>query len=194
MDNLTAILLRTADFAASKHVDQRRKDSKATPYINHPIGVTNILANEAGIEDIAVLQAALLHDTVEDTKTTLEELRLNFGDKVASIVAEVTDDKSLSKDERKRLQVEHAKHASREAKLVKLADKLHNLRDLVNNPPPDWTPERVQGYFVWSREVVNACKGTNEALEAHLNALFEKVIKNDQTLDQYYASMKVSKD
>lgn len=122
--------MKAADFAAKKHRDQRRKDPQQTPYINHPIGVANILINEGGVDDPIVLQAALLHDTVEDTETTLDEIEEHFGPKVRGIVAEVSDDKDLPKEERKRLQVVNAPHKSKEAKLVKLADKLYNLRDL----------------------------------------------------------------
>ncbi|XP_047394346.1 guanosine-3',5'-bis(diphosphate) 3'-pyrophosphohydrolase MESH1 isoform X1 [Sciurus carolinensis] len=130
MGSEVAQLLEAADFAARKHRQQRRKDPEGTPYINHPIGVARILTHEAGITDIVVLQAALLHDTVEDTDTTLDEVELHFGAQVRRLVEEVTDDKTLPKLERKRQQVEQAPHSSPGAKLVKLADKLHNLRDL----------------------------------------------------------------
>ena len=126
-------------FAAKKHRNQRRKDAQETPYINHPINVATILSVEALIEDEQVLMAALLHDTVEDTETTFEEIEDLFGVEVCSIVREVTDDKSLEKQERKRLQIEHAAGSSPKAKLVKLADKLDNLRDLEHNLPNGWT-------------------------------------------------------
>ncbi|XP_075860849.1 guanosine-3',5'-bis(diphosphate) 3'-pyrophosphohydrolase MESH1 isoform X1 [Microcebus murinus] len=135
MGSEAAQLLEAADFAARKHRQQRRKDPEGTPYINHPIGVARILTHEAGITDIAVLQAALLHDTVEDTDTTLDEVELHFGAQVRRLVEEVTDDKTLPKMERKRLQVEQAPHSSPGAKLVKLADKLYNLRDLNRCTP-----------------------------------------------------------
>ncbi|KAM5291156.1 guanosine-3',5'-bis(diphosphate) 3'-pyrophosphohydrolase MESH1 isoform 3-T4 [Glossophaga mutica] len=141
MGSEAAQLLEAADFAAQKHRGQRRKDPEGTPYINHPIGVARILTHEAGITDIVVLQAALLHDTVEDTDTTLDEVELHFGAQVRRLVEEVTDDKTLPKLERKRLQVERAPHSSPGAKLVKLADKLHNLRDLNR-----CTPEEIQYY------------------------------------------------
>ncbi|XP_067829376.1 guanosine-3',5'-bis(diphosphate) 3'-pyrophosphohydrolase MESH1 isoform X1 [Heptranchias perlo] len=128
-------ILEAADFAAKKHKNQRRNDPEGTPYINHPLGVSRILSHEAAITDVVVLQAALLHDTVEDTDTTFAEIEEKFGEKVRSIVAEVTDDKSLLKEERKQRQIEHAPHCSREAKLVKLADKLYNLRDLKRCTP-----------------------------------------------------------
>uniref|UniRef100_A0A8C4LHH5 Guanosine-3',5'-bis(diphosphate) 3'-pyrophosphohydrolase MESH1 n=1 Tax=Equus asinus TaxID=9793 RepID=A0A8C4LHH5_EQUAS len=135
MGSEAARLLEAADFAARKHRWQRRKDPEGTPYINHPIGVARILTHEAGITDIVVLQAALLHDTVEDTDTTLDEVELHFGAQVRRLVEEVTDDKTLPKLERKRLQVEQAPHSSPGAKLVKLADKLYNLRDLNRCTP-----------------------------------------------------------
>ncbi|XP_026793559.3 guanosine-3',5'-bis(diphosphate) 3'-pyrophosphohydrolase MESH1 isoform X2 [Pangasianodon hypophthalmus] len=135
MSSELPLLLEAISFAAEKHRNQRRKDPDATPYINHPIGVARILSHEGGITDIEVLQAALLHDTIEDTDTTFEELEAMFGNKVARIVQEVTDDKTLPKQERKLLQVKHALHCSHQAKLVKLADKLYNLRDLNRCTP-----------------------------------------------------------
>ncbi|XP_019723104.1 guanosine-3',5'-bis(diphosphate) 3'-pyrophosphohydrolase MESH1 [Hippocampus comes] len=173
--NLDAVLLlETVNFAAEKHRNQRRKDTEQTPYINHPIGVARILSHEAGVTDIVVLQAALLHDTLEDTDTKPEELETKFGQIVARIVQEVTDDKRLPKQERKRLQVEHAPHCSHQAKLVKLADKLYNLRDLNRCTPVGWTPERVQQYFVWACDVVKGLIGTNSALEEKLEKLFRQ--------------------
>ncbi|XP_066510808.1 guanosine-3',5'-bis(diphosphate) 3'-pyrophosphohydrolase MESH1-like [Hoplias malabaricus] len=174
MSSDAVILLETLNFAAEKHRNQRRKDPQATPYINHPIGVARILSHEGGITDIEVLQAALLHDTVEDTDTTIEELEALFGSTVSRIVQEVTDDKTLSKQERKRLQVEHAPHCSQQAKLVKLADKLYNLRDLNRCTPTGWTEERVQEYFTWSSQVVRGLQGTNSALEQKLQLLFNE--------------------
>ncbi|KAM9494318.1 guanosine-3',5'-bis(diphosphate) 3'-pyrophosphohydrolase MESH1 [Clarias gariepinus] len=168
------LLLDTVNFAAEKHRNQRRKDPDATPYINHPIGVARILSQEGGVTDIEVLQAALLHDTVEDTDTTFEELEATFGSKVARIVQEVTDDKTLPKQERKLLQVEHARHCSHQAKLVKLADKLYNLRDLNRCTPAGWTAERVQEYFVWAAQVVKGLRGTNDVLEEKLLQLFKE--------------------
>ena len=130
-----ANIIKAADFAAKKHRDQRRKGPDKAPYINHPIGVANILANEGGIDDPIVLQAALLHDTVEDTETSLDEIEQEFGKIVRDVVDEVTDQKDLPSKERKRLQVINAPKKSPRAKLVKLADKLYNLRDLHQSPP-----------------------------------------------------------
>ena len=158
-------ILDALQFAAHKHRDQRRKDLEASPYINHPIALANVLWGEGGVHDPVVIEAALLHDTIEDTETTPAELRKRFGRKVASIVGEVTDDKALPKAERKRLQVEHAPHISREAKLVKLADKISNLRDMAASPPKTWPKSRVREYFDWAKRVVDALRGVHPRLE-----------------------------
>ena len=158
-------VISAAAFAARKHRDQRRKDAAASPYINHPLALADVLANEGGVEDVNVLCAALLHDTIEDTETTAEELQREFGSKITSIVLKVTDDKSLPKTERKQLQIEHAGHASLEARLVKLADKICNLRDILASPPVDWPTERKRQYFDWARQVVDQLRGTNDVLE-----------------------------
>jgi hypothetical protein len=133
---------RALDFAARKHRDQRRKGASAEPYINHPAEVARLVAEATGGRPLAVLLAALLHDTVEDTQTTLDELEREFGTDVAALVAEVTDDKRLPKAERKRLQVEHAGTRSSGAKLIKIADKTSNLRSLLESPPTDWDLQR----------------------------------------------------
>jgi GTP diphosphokinase / guanosine-3',5'-bis(diphosphate) 3'-diphosphatase len=159
-------LVRAIAFAADKHRNQRRKDHEASPYINHPIALANVLANEAGIEDERVLVAAVLHDTIEDTDTTGQELRQLFGKDVTDIVMEVTDDKALPKAERKRLQIEHAAHISHAAKLVKLADKICNLRDIAMSPPADWPLQRKLEYFDWAKSVVDALGGVHPRLEA----------------------------
>jgi guanosine-3',5'-bis(diphosphate) 3'-pyrophosphohydrolase len=160
-------------FAAEKHKKQRRKDADASPYINHPIALSNVLAIEGGIVNNEVLCAAVLHDTIEDTETTEEELRKMFGDKITSIVLEVTDDKKLPKEVRKQLQIEHAPHASIEAKLVKLADKICNLRDIIASPPQDWILQRKQEYFAWANEVGAGLRGCNSKLDK----IFAELIK-----------------
>ncbi|XP_073240825.1 guanosine-3',5'-bis(diphosphate) 3'-pyrophosphohydrolase MESH1-like [Porites lutea] len=170
--NVIGRILEAVQFAAIKHKDQRRKDPEETPYINHPIGVAYILWKEGGIHDSRVLQGAILHDTVEDTNTTLDEIESKFGPEVRHIVSEVTDDKTLPKMERKRLQIVHAKSCSHKAKLVKLGDKLYNLRDLNRVTPEGWTKERVTEYFHWAHKVVEGLKGTNEALEREIYKLF----------------------
>ena len=167
-----ALLLKALAFAARKHRDQRRKDAEASPYINHPIALADVLVNEGGVTDVEVLCAALLHDTVEDTATTHEELVNAFGSRIARIVAEVTDDKQLSKSERKRLQVEHAASLSMEAKLVKLADKICNLRDVAKGPPADWDIARRCQYFEWARQVIDGLRGVHPRLEAAFDAAY----------------------
>jgi guanosine-3',5'-bis(diphosphate) 3'-pyrophosphohydrolase len=174
MDNTSALLIRAIAFAAYKHRNQRRKDADASPYINHPIALANVLANEADVVDLVVLTAAVLHDTIEDTNTTFAELNAEFGPVIASVVAEVTDDKSLSKAERKRLQIEHAANLSRPAKLVKLADKICNLRDIASSPPADWSIERKREYFDWARSVVEGMRGTHTLLEGLFDSIFEQ--------------------
>ena len=160
-----ALLLKALAFAAHKHRDQRRKDADASPYINHPIALADVLVNEGGITDFEVLCAALLHDTVEDTATSHEELVDAFGSRIARIVAEVTDDQRLPKAERKRLQIEHAPKLSHEAKLVKLADKICNLRDVAHSPPAGWDLARRQQYFDWAKQVVDGMRGVHSGLE-----------------------------
>ena len=166
------IILTALEFASKKHRDQRRKDTSASPYINHPISLANILCNEGKISDPKVICAALLHDTIEDTETTELELKNTFGKAVAKIVVEVTDDKSLPKAERKLAQIEHAKHSSKRAKLVKLADKISNLRDILSSPPADWSIERKKEYFDWSKAVIDQIRGTNKKLENIFDELY----------------------
>jgi guanosine-3',5'-bis(diphosphate) 3'-pyrophosphohydrolase len=166
MKESVGLILDALEFAAHKHRDQRRKDLEASPYINHPIGLATILWNEGGIEKPEVIAAALLHDTIEDTDTTPAELRKRFGAKIAGIVEEVSDDKSLEKDERKLLQVTHAPKISHEAKLVKLADKISNLRDMAASPPATWPLSRQREYFDWAKRVVDAMRGAHPRLEA----------------------------
>jgi len=159
-------------FAAHKHRDQRRRDAHASPYINHPIELARVLSVEGGVTDVLTLVAALLHDTIEDTQTTYDELLARFGQTVADVVAEVTDDTALPKAERKRLQVEHAAQISRRAKLVKLADKIANLRDVANSPPTGWSLERRQEYFDWAKEVIDQVRGVHPRLEAVFDAAY----------------------
>lgn len=160
-----SLILKALEFAAQKHRDQRRKDKDASPYINHPIQLANVLWHEGRVGDPAVIAAALLHDTVEDTETSWQELRGEFGDEIANIVLEVTDVHWLRKIVRKRLQVAKARHASKQARLVKLADKICNLRDIAARPPTGWSLQRRQEYFEWAKEVVDKLRGTHSGLE-----------------------------
>jgi len=159
-------VLRAASFAARKHATQKRKGRDASPYVNHVLEVVEVLARH-GVDDPLVLQAALLHDTIEDTETSLEELTEVFGPEVAGFVMEVTDDKSLPKDVRKELQIRHASGLSVAAKLIKLGDKISNVRDVSENPPPGWDLERRRAYLEWTRAVIAGCRGVNPGLEAH---------------------------
>ncbi len=146
-------IIDAACFAASKHKHQRRKGDDSS-YICHPLEVAQILAH-ADIRDTDVLIAAILHDTVEDTDASLEEITTKFGSKVARYVQEVSDDKTLPKLERKKLQLLHAVSISRGAQLIKLADKIHNCSDLEKTPPKGWTQKDVRGYLVWDAIIVD---------------------------------------
>jgi len=163
----TGVLFKAFRFSADRHRNQRRKDSVHSPYINHPIEVAQLLWNVGGVRDANVLVAAILHDTIEDTRTRPEEILVDFGEEVLSLVLEVTDDKSLPKEDRKRLQIETASHKSYGAKLIKLADKCSNVRDLVTMPPENWSLERRQEYLLWTEQVVVGLRGTNAKLEEY---------------------------
>ncbi len=165
---------RAADFAARQHSAQRRKGESAEPYINHLTEVAALLSEATGGGDVVLLLGGLLHDTLEDTATTYEDLAERFGPEVAALVAEVTDDKSLPKEERKRLQIEKTPGKSRRAKLLKLADKTSNLRSLVHSPPKGWTEERLRDYVRWADAVVRSCRGLNAGLEAGFDAAYEE--------------------
>jgi len=175
-NNSSALLLKALAFAAYKHKDQRRKGKEASPYINHPIEVAEILVNY-GVTDTVTLLGAILHDTIEDTQTTLEELEMLFGREIRVLVFELTDDKRLPKHDRKRLQIEHAPNLSQSAKLIKIADKISNVRGVNNHPPVNWSAERCREYLAWTELVVAGCRGCSEALE-HL----------------YYEVLKAAKD
>jgi len=158
-------LTRALAFAAERHSGQRRKGEAAEPYVNHLAEVAWLVAYATGGHDPALVMAALLHDTIEDTGTAPAELEAEFGADVAALVAEVTDDKSLPKAERKRLQVETAPHKSDRAKIIKIADKVSNLRSLQTSPPADWDEARKREYFAWAARVVDGCRGVNAWLE-----------------------------
>ncbi len=169
-----APLVTALSFAAKKHRHQRRKDVEASPYINHPIDLINVLVNEAGVTDLTVLIAAILHDTVEDTETSFEELETIFGKKIADIVQELTDDKRFRKEKRKQLQIDNAARASYEARLVKLADKICNLRDMDVSPPAGWDLDRRREYFDWCLAVIDQVRGTHGQLENLFDEAYSK--------------------
>ncbi len=171
---ISAKFLQALSFAADKHRHQRRKDKAQTPYINHPIAVAHILLNEADVTDESVLIAALLHDTVEDTETTFAEIEQAFGRTVCGLVSEVTDDKTLPKAQRKQAQIDHAKTLSDRARLIKLADKTANLRDIVTATPAGWSAERIDDYLEWGKAVIAQIRGTHSQLETLFDQAYEQ--------------------
>ncbi len=171
-------LLSAIHFAALKHSRQRRKGADASPYINHPITVAELLTRVAGVNDLLTLQAAILHDTLEDTETTAAELDRSFGTGVRRLVEELTDDKALPGPQRKQLQVEHAPHLSFAAKLIKLADKTANVTDINEIDPVGWPLERKRAYLQWAGKVVAGVRGINPALEE----LFDKIVAEKRAL------------
>ncbi len=170
MNNLTT-LIQAINFAAKKHSTQKRKGADEQPYINHPLEVLNLLINVGIMEDYNVLIAAVLHDTIEDTETTEEEITELFGANVCEMVLEVTDDKSLPKAERKQLQIKHAPHLSDGAKYIKLADKISNIRDVSENPPDGWSDKRRLEYVEWGEKVIDGLRGVNSNLENYFDEL-----------------------
>ncbi len=175
-----AEILDTVIFAAEKHQGHVRKNKEHSPYITHPLLVAQTIFQIGGIQDTKILTAAILHDTIEDTDTTGEEIRERFGEDILSIVLEVTDDKSLPRMERKRLQVIHAPELSYNARILKLADKLVNCRDILTNPPEDWPTKRRQDYIQWCTDVLVRIRGTNP----HLEAAFDQVMtRAEEELD-----------
>lgn len=168
------LVLKAIRFATWKHRDQRRKDAKASPYINHPIALAELLWREGRVDDAVVIASALLHDTLEDTETSPAELKGEFGAQIAAIVEEVTDVKWLESKSRKRLQVARASRASERAKLVKIADKICNLRDILASPPKGWSLERKRAYFDWAKSVVDQLRGVSPRLERNFDRLYRR--------------------
>jgi (p)ppGpp synthase/HD superfamily hydrolase len=166
-----AFLLEALRFAALKHRNQRRKGEEGSPYLHHCIEVADALASLGGVEDPDVLAAAVLHDTLEDTDTTPEELERRFGPRVRRIVEEVSDDRALTRDRQRALQIEKAPTLSGEAKLIKLADKICNVGDVAHAPPLGWSLERRAEYVEWTAQVVDGCRGTNPDLERRYDDL-----------------------
>jgi GTP diphosphokinase / guanosine-3',5'-bis(diphosphate) 3'-diphosphatase len=180
-----SLLLTAIKFSANKHRNQRRKGFDAVPYINHPIDVADILWRIGSVRDIDTIVAAILHDTLEDTDATPSEIETLFGKEVLSLVQEVTDDKTLPKNERKRLQVVHAHRKSAAAKQIKLADKISNINDIGNRPPAEWSLERRLNYLDWADKVVLGLRGVNRALEEHYDEAIRRTRKKleDQLTD-----------
>jgi len=169
LQNDLSVFLKAMKFSAEKHRHQRRKDEQASPYINHPIEVANVLWTVGDVYDVTTIVAALLHDTIEDTNTTREEVLDNFGEEVLALVLEVSDDKSLSKQERKAGQIAKAPYLSLGAKQLKLADKICNISDIANFPPQDWSWQRRFDYLEWAEAVVAGLRGVNAKLETYFD-------------------------
>lgn len=167
-------LLSAIHFAARKHSNQRRKELAASPYINHPVEVAELIARIGGVNDLATLLGAVLHDTLEDTETSPEELESLFGKEVRLVVEEVTDNKKLPRDIRNQLQVEHAPGMSPKAKLIKMADKISNAGAVIHTPPFGWSRKRRLEYLEWSKKVVAGCRGVNQPLENYFDRLMEE--------------------
>src|SRR5689334_16914404 len=165
-------ILRAAMFAAEKHAQQRRKGAAGEPYINHLLEVAHLIAAHTDPPDTTLIVAGLLHDTVEDTNVTLRDLEQSFGADVAALVAEVTDDKSLPKETRKALQVQNAPKKTERAQVIKLADKISNLRSILETPPVNWDLERKRQYFDWAKEVVNGLSAPNPSLKAEFDRVY----------------------
>lgn len=183
-ESMTSQLLQAIHFAAKRHRNQRRKNVGKTPYINHPIEVAHILMFEGDVRDSDILVAAVLHDTVEDTQTTFAEIEHLFGKSVCSIVAEVTDPAGLSSGERKAKQIEKAPHISKKAKLVKLADKISNLRDIISDPPENWSFARQEAYFQWAEKVIDGLRGVHPQLEAAFDRVNAAFYSNQTQLNE----------
>ena len=167
-------ILRAARFASLKHVSQKRKGAAAEPYLNHLVEVADLVANAISETDPNLISAAFLHDVIEDTKTEIQELIEMFGSDVTGLVLEVTDDKSLPKAERKRLQIEHAPSLSPRARVIKIADKISNLRAILFSPPQDWDQRRRGEYFIWAQRVVGGISDPNPYLKAEFDRVFEQ--------------------
>ena len=170
-------VLKAAHFAALKHKNQRRKDHNASPYINHAIAVTLTIAEVGRIDDSDILAAALLHDTIEDTDTTPDELEREFGSRIRTLVEEVTDDTHLPSKERKKLQVEHAPELSNGAVLIKLGDKISNVKDMIKAPPMGWSSARRLEYLDWAEAVIANCPKTNTELENQFSLVLDRARK-----------------
>ena len=179
--NDTVLITRALRFAAERHSSQRRKGQAKEPYVNHLAEVSELVADATEGKDVNLIAAALLHDTIEDTETSSDELVATFNNDIAQLVADVTDDKSLPKQDRKHLQVVNSRAQNMRVKLLKLADKTSNLRSLANSPPENWNTERKQAYIDWAIKVAAGLKGVNPWLEERFD---EALRRAQQALQQ----------
>lgn len=174
-------VLRAADAAARWHVHQRRKGAAEEPYVNHLLEVAMLVAEATNGQDPDLVIAALLHDAIEDQEVPRSVIAEMFGEQVTALIEEVTDDKTVEKQERKRRQVETAARKSQRAKILKLADKTSNLNAVAASPPPDWTVKRRLEYVRWAREVAAGLKGVSSWLEEE----FEQAAKGAERSTVY---------
>jgi len=168
------LVSEAAELAAHRHNGMARKGRGNEPYINHLAEVANLLATASDGEDADLVAAGWLHDTIEDTETTREELAQRCGVRVAGLVTEVTDDMSLPKSERRRLQVVEASQKSPGAKLIKIADKVSNIRARIFPHASREQCNELAEYVAWAEQVVNGCRGVN----AVLDTLFDEAVAN----------------
>ena len=178
-------ILAAARFAAEKHASQRRKGLAGEPYVNHVIEVAELIAASSDVVDTHLVMAGLLHDTIEDCGVTFQELEQQFGTDVANLVAEVTDDKTLPKATRKALQVENAPKKSVRAQVIKLADKISNLRSILDSPPADWDLERRRQYFEWAHQVISGLRDPNPLLKAEFDQIYSRYEQHLQPRAEY---------
>jgi HD domain len=194
-----ALVSSAASYAARRHVDQRRMGAKQEPYINHPADVANLLAQTLEQPNPQLLAAAWLHDVLEDTCPTREEfertkaeIETQFGPAVLGIVLEVTDDQSLLEEARERLEIETTAGKSREARLLKVADKTSNVYAVAVSPPVGWDGGRVLDYVRWAQAVVASCRGLNAELEkafdVAVSAAHASLLATDPTFDRLFAN------
>ncbi len=165
MNGVRAIMA-AADTAARWHAEQRRKGVSQEPYVNHLLEVAHLISEATEGRDPDLVIAALLHDAIEDSGIAAEEIAARFGADVAALVVAVTDDKSLPKEERKRLQIVNTPKKAARVKLLKIADKTSNLRSMAASPPANWSDARRREYVQWARDVVAGARGGNPWLEA----------------------------
>lgn len=164
--------MRAAQFAAERHKNQRRKGAAREPYVNHLIEVAGLLSDATDGKDTDLVLAGLLHDLIEDQGVSADDVASQFGVGVAALVLEVTDDKNLSKSERKHLRIAHAARKSPRARMLKIADLISNLRSLRQSPPADWSAERQREYLQWAHDVVAACRGVSPRLESSFDQAY----------------------
>lgn len=177
-------IFNAVDFAAEKHKLQMRKNKDKTPYISHPLGVAYNVMHFGEMKDADVIIGALLHDTVEDTQTTFEEIQQRFGAQATTYVREVTDNKKLDFAERKRLAVIDASKKSKGASQIELADKLYNVEDLLHNPPENWRRIRIERYYQWVQSVVERLPDGNDALKKQIHHVVDAYWERQKAADK----------